>query len=176
MTTSVSGPFVSLHNHTELGSPLDGMNRIDEIFARAKEVDHPALAITDHGTLTAHYDCWKESKKTGVKFIPGIEAYFADDLSSKKSNHMVLLAQNEVGYRNILRLNYESYKNQASGYMGKMTPRISWKHLENWNEGVVCLTACSNGLIAKTLITEGDEEKALCYIDRLHSIFRDRLF
>lgn len=176
MTTSVSGPFVSLHNHTEMGSPLDGMNRIDEIFARAKEVDHPALAITDHGTLTAHYDCWEESKKTGVKFIPGIEAYFADDLSEKKSNHMVLLAQNEAGYRNILKLSYWSYKNQASGYMGKMTPRISWEHISKWNEGVVCLTACSNGLIAKTLITEENEEKALCHIDRLNHIFKDRFF
>lgn len=176
MTTSVSGPFVSLHNHTELGSPLDGMNRIDEIFARAKEVDHPALAITDHGTLTALYDSWKESKKTGVKLINGCEFYFSDDLSEKKSNHMVLLAKNEAGYRNILRLGYESYRNQASGYMGKMTPRISWEHIEKWNEGVICLTACSNGLIAKTLITDENEELALCYIDRLHHIFKDRFF
>lgn len=176
MTTSVSGPFVSLHNHTELGSPLDGMNRVDEIFKRAKEVDHPALAITDHGTLTAHYDCWEESKKTGIKLIPGIEAYFSDDLETKKTNHMVLLAQNEIGYRNILRLNYESYKNQVSGYMGKTTPRISWDHIERYNEGVVCLTACSNGLIAKTLITDENEELALCYIDRLNQIFNSRFY
>ena len=72
--------FISLHNHTELGSPLDGMNRVDEIFKRAKEVDHPGIAITDHGTLAAHYDSFLESEKTGVKLIPGIEAYFADDL------------------------------------------------------------------------------------------------
>ena len=172
----MSGPFVSLHNHTELGSPLDGMNRVDEIFDRAKEVDHPALAITDHGTLTAHYDCWKESKRTGVKFIPGIEAYFADDLSQKSSNHMVLLARSEKGYKNILRLGYESYKNQVSGYMGKSTPRISWEHIEQFNEDVICLTACSNGLIAKTLITEENEELALCYVDRLNNIFKDRFY
>jgi DNA polymerase-3 subunit alpha len=172
----INGKFVSLHNHTELGSPLDGMNRVDEIFARAKEIDHPALAITDHGTLTAHYDCWKESKKTGIKFIPGCEFYFSDNLESKKTNHMVLLAANATGYKNILRLNYEAYKNQTIGYMGKATPRISWEHISNYNDGVICLTACSNGLIAKTLITENDEQKALCYIDKLNSIFINRFY
>lgn len=171
-----SGPFVSLHNHTELGSNLDSMNRVDEIFARAKEVDHPALAITDHGYLTAHYDCWKESKKTGVKFIPGLEAYFSADMDDKKTNHMVLLAQNAIGYKNILRLNYESFKNQVSGYMGKFSPRLGFSLLEQYSEGVFCLTACSNGLIAKALITDENEELALCYVDRLHKIFSDRFY
>lgn len=170
------GPFVSLHNHTELGSPLDGMNDTYDLFKRAKEVDHPAVAVTDHGTMTALYDSWKASKETGVQLIPGMEAYFADDLESKKSNHLVLLAQTEVGYRNLLRLNYESFKNQTSGYMGKKTPRISWKHLEQFNEGIIALTACSNGLIAKTLITEQDEEQAVCHIKRLNSIFENRFF
>lgn len=170
------GPFVSLHNHTELGSPLDGMNDTYDLFKRAKEVDHPAVAVTDHGTMTALFDAWEASKETGVKLIPGMEAYFTDDLSTKRNNHMVLLARNEVGYRNLLRLNYESYKNQVSGYMGKKTPRISWEHIEKFNEGIFALTACSNGLIAKTLITEGDEKKAVCHIKRLAGIFNDRLF
>ncbi len=170
------GPFVSLHNHTELGSPLDGMNDTFDLFKRAKEVDHPAVAVTDHGTMTALFDAWEASKETGVKLIPGMEAYFTDDLSTKRNNHMVLIARNEVGYRNLLRLNYESYKNQVSGYMGKKTPRISWEHIEQFNEGIFALTACSNGLIAKTLITEGDEEKAVCHLKRLSGIFNNRLF
>ena len=99
----MSGPFVSLHNHTEVGSPLDGMNDVNALFERAKELEHPALAITDHGTMTAHFDSYKASQKTGVKLIPGIEAYFAADLSQKKSAHMVLLPKNENGYKNILR-------------------------------------------------------------------------
>jgi DNA polymerase-3 subunit alpha len=170
------GMFVSLHNHTELGSPLDGMNDTYDLFLRAKEVDHPAVAVTDHGTLTALYDAYLASQKTGVKLIPGMEAYFTDDLSSRKNYHLVLLAQNEVGYRNILNINYSAFQNQVSGYMGKKTPRVSWEHIEKYNEGVVALTACSNGLIAKTLITENDEEKAICHIKRLNSIFEDRLF
>lgn len=172
----VSGPFVSLHNHTELGSPLDGMNDTYDLFVRAKEVDHPAVAVTDHGTMAAIYDAWKASKETGVKLIPGMEAYFTDDLKEGKNYHMVLLAQNEKGYRNLLRLNYESYKNQVFGYMGKKTPRISWEHIEQFNEGIVALTACSNGLIGKTLITNQDEDKAVEYIKRLNGIFNDRFF
>ena len=170
------GVFVSLHNHTELGSPLDGMNDTYDLFRRAKEADHPAVAVTDHGTLTALYDAYLASQETGVKLIPGMEAYFTDDLSSRKNYHLVLLAQNEVGYRNILNINYSAFQNQVSGYMGKKTPRVSWEHIEKYNEGVVALTACSNGLIAKTLITENDEEKALCHIKRLNGIFKDRLF
>jgi DNA polymerase-3 subunit alpha len=152
------------------------MNDVDDLFKRAKEVDHPGVAITDHGTMAAIFDAYKASKKHGVKLIPGGEFYFTDDLSTKKNNHLVLLAKNEVGYRNLLRLNYESYKNQVAGYKGKYTPRISWEHIEKYNEGVIALTACSNGLIAKTLITEEDEEKAICYIDRFNSIFKDRFY
>lgn len=171
-----SGPFISLHNHTELGSPLDGMNDVKDLFIRAKEVDHPAVAVTDHGTMTAMYDAYLASQETGVKLIPGMEAYFTDDLDSKKNHHLVLLAQNEKGYENILTLNYLAFKNQVSGYMGKKTPRISWEHIRDHNEGVVALTACSNGLIAKTLITEQDEANALRYISMFRSIFGDRFF
>jgi DNA polymerase III subunit alpha len=171
-----NGPFVSLHNHTELGSPLDGMNNVDDLFLRAKEVDHPAVAVTDHGTLTAMYDAYLASMKTGVKLIPGMEAYFTNDLDSRKNHHLVLLAQNEIGYKNILTLNYLAFQNKVSGYMGKETPRISWDHIANHNEGVIALTACSNGLIGKTLITEEDEASALQYITMFQSIFKDRFF
>jgi DNA polymerase-3 subunit alpha len=176
MAKKAAGKFVSLHNHTELGSPLDGMNDVHDLFVRAKEVDHPAVAVTDHGTMTAIYDAWKASKETGVKLIPGMEAYFADDLTKKKNNHLVLLAQNEVGYKNLLRLNYEAYKNQVSGYMGKYTPRISWEHISDFNEGIIALTACSSGLVAKTLITEEDEAQAIAYMRKFQSIFKDRFY
>ena len=169
-----NGPFVSLHNHTEF-STLDALNKVDDLFNRAKELDHPAIAITDHGVCGAHFDSYKASEKTGVKLIPGMEAYFAADLTEKKSSHMVLIPKNENGYKNILRLNYEAYNNQASGYMGKMTPRISWEHIEKFNADVFCLTACSNGLLSKDIVEER-VEKAEENLRRLHSIFSDRLF
>lgn len=169
------GNFVSLHNHSEQGSPLDGMNDVNKLFSRAKEIDHPSLAITEHGTLVSHYDAYKASQKTGVKLIPGIEAYFSPDLSEKKSSHMVLLPMNENGYKNILRLNYESYRNQAVGYMGKMTPRISWDQIGEFGSDIFCLTACSNGLLSKDLVSDNDD-KAESNLKRLHGIFSDRLF
>jgi len=169
-----NGPFVSLHNHTEF-STLDALNRVDELFDKAKELDYPALAVTDHGVMTGHVDSFIESKRTGVKLIPGVEAYFAPDLSEKKSSHMVLLPKNENGYRNILRLNYEAYNNQASGYMGKMTPRISWEHIKKFNQDIFCLTACSNGLLSKDLVQDRPE-KAEENLKKLHSVFGDRLF
>jgi len=152
------------------------MNDVEDLFIRAKEVDHPAVAVTDHGTMTAIYDAYKASKKHDVKLIPGMEAYFTTDLTTKKNYHLVLLAKNEVGYRNLLRLNYESYKNQVSGYMGKKTPRISWEHIEKFNDGIIALTACSNGLVAKTLVTEDDEEQAICHIKRLNKTFKSGFF
>lgn len=170
-----NGPFVSLHNHTEQGSPLDGMNDVGLLFDKAKELDHPAIAITDHGTMTAHYDAYKASQKTGVKLIPGMEAYFAPDLSEKKSNHMVLVPKTEKGYKNILRLNYEAYNNQASGYMGKLTPRISWEHIAKFNEDVFCLTACSNGVLSRDIVQDR-ADKAEENVLKLKSIFGDRLF
>jgi DNA polymerase-3 subunit alpha len=170
-----NGKFVSLHNHTELGSPLDGMNDVYDLFLRAKEIDHPAIAITDHGTLTALHDARLASIRTGVKLIPGIEAYFAPDMTVRKSNHMVLLAKNHTGYKNLLRLNYESYKNQVSGYMGKMTPRITWEHIEEFNEGVVALSACANGVLSKMIMAD-NESGAIDNMLRLKSIFGDNFF
>jgi len=153
------------------------MNDVKDLFVRAKEVGHPGVAVTDHGTMTAIYDAYKASQETGVKLIPGMEAYFADDETDRKSYHLVLLAKNEEGYRNILKLNYWAYQNQtSSGYMGKKTPRLSWRHIEQANSGVIALTACSNGLVGKTLITNQDVALAESYIKRFHGIFKDRFF
>ena len=167
-------PFVSLHGHTE-HSHLDSNLKIDELFARAKEIGHSTVTISDHGVLVGHSDGWAASQKTGIKLIPGIESYFTTDNSEKKSSHMVLLPRTEQGYKNILRLNYEAYKNQKSGYMGKMTPRISWDDIEKYNKDVFCLTACSNGLLSKDIIAD-NLEVAEANLKRLHGIFKDRLY
>lgn len=170
-----NAPFVSLHNHSEQGSPLDGFSKLEPLFNRAKELEQSAIAITEHGTAVSHYDSYKESVRTGVKLIPGEEFYFTTDAKEKKSSHMVLLPRNENGYKNILRLNYEAYKNQVNGYMGKMTPRISWNHIEQFNKDVFCLTACSNGLLSKDIVSDNFAQ-AECNIKRLQSIFSDRLY
>lgn len=167
--------FVSLHGHDNIGSVLDSIADIDELFDRAKELDQHAMAVTNHGTLTSVVDCLAASERTGVRFVPGEEIYFAADKTQKKSSHMVLLAKNHNGYKNILRMNYEAYQNQVSGYMGKMTPRITWEHIEKYNEDVFCLTACSNGLLSKDIVQD-NLGVAETNLKRLHSIFRDNLY
>lgn len=106
------------------------------------------------------------------------ELYFAEDLSpeNKKNYHLVVLAQNEVGYRNLLKLNLEAFKNQSIGFMGKGTPRVSWEQIQKYNEGIFALTACSNGIISKKLISDQEEQAAEEIVKRLHSIFKDRFF
>ncbi len=170
--------FVSLHNHSSLGSPLDGFNSIEDLFTGSSEAGHRGFALTDHGSMSALYDAGKIAKKTNTKIVVGNEMYFTEILDSenKKNYHLVLLAQNEIGYRNLLKLNFEAFQNQSSGYMGKMTPRISWENIEKYNQGIFALTACSNGLISKTLISDQEVEKAEQIIKRLHSIFQDRFF
>ncbi len=170
-----NAPFVSLHNHT-LASMLDAMNDPHDLFKQAKELGHSALAITDHGVMSGLFDSYEASQKTGVKLIPGMEAYFAPNLDEKKTTHLVLVAQNQIGYKNLLRLSYESNLNLKKGYMGKATPRLSWEHLELFNEGIVALTACSNGLLAKSLIADNDEPTAVEYMLRMNGIFKDRFY
>lgn len=176
MSSKKKSNFVSLHNHTQIGSPLDGLNQVEDLFERAEEIGQAGFAVTDHGSQAALYDAWKIGKKRNMKFVPGCEFYFADDLTTKKNNHLVLIAKNAVGYKNLLKLGFESWKNQSAGYMGKRTPRISWEHIEKYNEGIYALTACSNGLIAKALITEQDVPKATDHMHRLKSIFNDRFY
>lgn len=164
--------FVSLHNHTHF-SILDALSSPKELFARAKELGQKALAITDHGTFAGAWDALKASRDTGVKLIIGAEFYFQDDAAKKdeKFRHVILLAKNAVGYRNILTLNYKGFNNKFI-FGNKVYSVIDWKLLEEHAEGLICLTACSNGIIGQ-LIMKKDFERANDAIVRLKKIFGD---
>ena len=181
--------FVHLHAHTSIGSMQDAMTNVYDMFKKAADLGQPALAITDHGTMAAVFDARKASLKTGVKYIPGIEAYFVDDVDEmprQKRRHIVLLASNEIGYRNLLQLNYNGYlKNEYVAVMGKVFPRIDWKMLEKYNDGVICLTACGSGLISKQMFVyneDGEWSESNCHTnvlkvaERLKSIFGENLY
>ena len=105
-------PFVHLHKHTAY-SLLDGASKIDELIQRARELNMPALAITDHGVMYGVVDFYKACKKAGVKPIIGCEVYVTPEGRSRhdrvhefdaESRHLVLLCENETGYRNLSRL------------------------------------------------------------------------
>lgn len=167
--------FVSLHNHTSF-SILDSMITPKELFAKAKELGQKAIAVTDHGSIAAAWDSLKASKDTGVKLIIGCEMYFVDDLITKKDErfrHVILLAKNAIGYRNLLTLNKEGFDNSVV-FAKRVYPLIDWKLLEKYHEGLICLTSCSNGIIAQLLMAKKMEE-AERQIKKLVDIFGDDL-
>lgn len=169
--------FISFHNHTSSGSLLDALISTEQLFNKAKLLGQEAVAVTDHGSVFSIYDAYKMSKKTGVKLIPGNEFYFVhdpDDEEERGNKHLVLIATNEIGWRNILKLNYLAWQRPKTIFM-KQYPRITWKDLEQYNEGIIALTACSSGIIARHIMNN-DMEKAHCHVVKLKSIFGDNLF
>jgi DNA polymerase-3 subunit alpha len=166
--------FVSLHNQTDF-SILDSLISPKALFARAKELGQKAVAVTDHGTLAATWDAFKASKETGVKLIIGCECYFVDDATNitEKFRHIVLLAKNAVGYRNLLTINKKAF-DQGSFIGKRVYPVVDWKLLGQYSEGLICLTACGNGILSQ-LITNSKFDEAGKTLLRLKMIFGDNL-
>ncbi len=166
--------FVALHNHTNF-SLLDSLISPKQLLNRAKELGQTAVAITDHGTLAAAWDALKASKDTGVKLIMGCEMYFLDDVkkTDQRFRHVILLAKNATGYRNLLTLNKEGFDNSLIVHK-RVYPVIDWKLLEKYAEGLICLTSCSNGILAQLLMNKKYDE-AENQLNKLINIFGDNL-
>lgn len=156
-------PFVHLHVHTEY-SMLDGACRVKDIAAAAQAMQMPALAITDHGVMYGTIPFYEATREKGVKPIIGCEAYVTsgsrhdrktESSSKSHANHLVLLAKNEAGYRNLVKL--ISYAHLEGFYY---KPRIDHELLAKYSEGLIGLTACLKGEIPGRLL-EDDEAGAL---------------
>lgn len=152
--------FVHLHIHSEF-SLLDGANRIKDLPVRAKELGMDSIAITDHGVMFGAIDFYKACKKEGVKPIIGCEVYVAPRSRTDKQPgidnhyyHLILLAKNNEGYRNLSKLVSLSF---VDGYYYK--PRIDREILEKYHEGLICLSACLAGEVNQALLS-GQNEKA----------------
>ena len=154
-------PFVHLHLHTEY-SLLDGAARIERIWDACKERNFPAVAITDHGNMFGTLEFHKQAKAHGVKPIIGCEFYMCHDMKSHDTKnggffHLVLLAKDERGYKNIIKLDSLAF---TDGFYYK--PRIDMELLKQHTEGVVCLSACLAGEIPQLLLANRyDDAKAL---------------
>ncbi len=151
--------FVHLHLHTEF-SLLDGFARIDRLFERVKEAGMSAVAITDHGSMFGVVDFFKVAKKHGIKPIIGCEVYVArrsrkdrDKDLDKDRGHLVLLVENEIGYRNLIKLVSLGY---TEGFYYK--PRIDLEALEAHHEGLIATSACLAGDIQGYLLEDQYEE------------------
>ena len=156
----LNSKFVHLHMHTEF-SLLDGANRIKDLPVRAKELGMDAMAITDHGVMFGVIDFYKECKANGIKPIIGCEVYVAprkmtdkDPMLDNKYNHLILLAKNNEGYKNLTKLVSLGF---TDGFYYK--PRIDKEALEKYHEGLVCSSACLAGEIPSK-ISHGDLEGA----------------
>ena len=180
--------FIHLHLHTEY-SLLDGATRIPSIVEKCMNEDIPAVAMTDHGNMYAsctffdecqkQYDdylkaCKKEGikpTKNRVKLIIGCEFYICDDLTNKtgrsKYSHLILLAKNDIGYKNLSELNTIAFRD---GFYYK--PRIDYNTLSKYSEGLICLSACIAGDIPQFLLNNQDEEAEKLAL-RLKNMFQD---
>src|SRR5690349_132460 len=170
--------FVHLHCHSEY-SLLDGANRIDDLIARALELEQPALAITDHGNLHAAWEFQEKAKKAKLKPIIGMEAYVAPGdrrvkgratPGAKPYYHLVLLARDMAGYKNLVKLSSLAY---TEGFYTK--PRVDRELLAKYSEGLIVSSACLAGEIATKLEAgdgEGAREAASWYAD----VFKDRFY
>ncbi len=166
--------YVSLHNHTQF-SISDSLIWPDELFDKAKELGQSAIAVTDHGTLSGAWECLKASKRTGVKLIMGCEFYFVDDVDapSGKVRHVILLAKNHEGYKNLLKASKLGFDNSKLVF-NKVMPRIDWKILEECSSGLICTTACGGGILGN-LINTRQLDKAYEQANRLKDIFGENL-
>lgn len=148
--------FIHLHNHTEY-SLLDGASKVKQLIQTVKEQGANAVAITDHGTMAGALAFYAECYRNGIKPIIGCEFYIAHDRFNKTgredTGHLILLAKNNEGYHNLLKLNGIACK---EGFYYK--PRIDYDVLEQHSKGLICLSACLAGHIPQALLNRQFDE------------------
>ena len=138
--------FTHLHVHTEY-SLLDGSNKIKELIGRTKELGMDSVAITDHGVMYGVIDFYKEATKNGIRPIIGCEVYVApgsrfdrDPSASNRYHHLVLLAENNEGYHNLIKIVSRGF---TEGFYYK--PRIDKELIRQYHQGIIALSACLAG-------------------------------
>ena len=165
--------FCNLHNHSNF-SFLDGMSRVDEMVMRAKELGQPAVALTDHGVMTGIVPFYKACKKFGVKPVIGMESYFTRSLDAKGksgevNSHLILLAMNNTGYRNLLKLASIGFQNFYH------RPRVSIEDLDRHREGVFITTTCLSSPFRKAWMDPSVDNPWIPSIEALFEIFKGNI-
>ncbi|WIW71708.1 DNA polymerase III subunit alpha [Anaerosinus gibii] len=169
--------FVHLHVHTEY-SLLDGASRIHQLIDRAKELNMPAIAITDHGSMYGVIDFYKAAKAKGVKPIIGCEVYVAPKsrfdkmaVDGESYYHLILLAENQQGYKNLIELVSLAY---SEGFYYK--PRVDKELLRKYHEGIICLSACIAGEIPAAIIRDNPERADVLVQEYIDIFGKDNFF
>ncbi len=175
--------FIHLHNHSHY-SLLDAASTIDSLIEATVAQNMPAFALTDHGVMFGAVEFYKKARKAGIKPIIGNEMYMVTrgsrfDRNASEThpegkrhgyNHLVLIAKNETGYRNLVKLTTYGH---TEGFYYK--PRIDWELLERHHEGLIAMTACAGGVVS-TYLAIGDYESARDVAVRLRGLFGDDVY
>ena len=174
--TLQSSDFVHLHNHTQY-SLLDGLTRVDKLMDYVAEQGMNAVAMTDHGNLSGVIDFYKQAINHEIKPIIGIETYVAarkhtdkDPVKDKNRFHLIILAMNDLGYKNLMRLSTIANLDGFYYY-----PRIDHELLEQYGEGLIILSACMSGEVGSAL-KNGQYEQAKTTASWYKKIFGDRYY
>ncbi|MEM7411032.1 MAG: DNA polymerase III subunit alpha [Myxococcota bacterium] len=174
-------PFVHLHLHSQY-SLLDGAIKIDPLFERAKALSMPAVGLTDHGNLFGAVEFYEAARRNGVKPIIGCEVYIASGSRFEKEkrerdesgydaiNHLLLLAQNETGYKNLIYLVSKGY---LEGFYYK--PRIDMDILRDHSQGLIATSGCLSSMVSRA-ITGGQVDTAWQLVEEFSRIFPDRYY
>lgn len=177
--------WVSLHTHSTF-SFGDGFGPVDSHVRRVKELGMTSLALTEHGNVSSHVQLEKACNKYGIKPIYGLEAYCAPENERRKC-HMILLASNEEGYRNLNRIVTESWKTLGTTSKSQF-PTVHWPVLKAYNEGIIALSGCADSQLSCTLLggksfgdkrleySENDFQRAVRVIERYQKVFGDRYY
>lgn len=168
--------YVHLHNHTQF-SLLDGLTKIPELIDFTAEKGMTAVGMTDHGTLSGTIEFYKAAKEKGIKPIIGIETYVAarkhtdkDPTKDKNRYHLVLLAMNAIGYQNLMQLSTTANLHGVYYF-----PRIDHDLLEQYNEGIIAMSACLGGEVSDKLKVD-DYEAAREIAKWYKGVFGDRYY
>lgn len=162
--------FTHLHVHTEY-SLLDGFSRIDVLLDKCKDLGMDSIAITDHGEMYGVIEFYKQALKRGIKPIIGCEVYVSEknhtikDSTNKRYYHLILLAKNNHGYKNLIKIVSEAYVN---GFYYK--PRVCFDFIKKYSKDLVALSACLNGEVSQRLL-ENDYEGAKITAQKYEKVF-----
>ncbi len=161
--------FCHLHVHTDF-SALDGACKIDDLVRKCVEYGMSAVAVTDHGVLSGAIQLYQKATAAGIKPIIGFEAYVVEDRFRKEAQseerwHLTLLAENNDGYKNLLKLASQAF---LEGYYSK--PRIDYDLLQRHSAGIICLSGCPTGRLSKAL-EHGRFQEAEREMERLIGLF-----
>ncbi|WP_176581303.1 DNA polymerase III subunit alpha [Bacillus thuringiensis] len=163
--------FNQLHTHS-CASKRDALSKVSDLVAEAKRLGQRGIAISDHGVLHAIPELYRECRKQGIKAVAAMEGYLCEDVNDpecKTNYHQVLLAINETGWKNLMRLSSEAFTHFHN------RPRFDWAMMEEYSEGIIATSSCLSGVIPKAII-EGNTKLAHELLVRYISIFGDRFY